>query len=99
MEEASVMANAAEGPGAQRQVREFLRALAADGGTSIDHLTPAQARAVLVGLQVKAAVDLPAADVTQRIVGSDGQTIRLVVVRPAGVSGALPAFMFFHGGG
>src|SRR5207245_3260668 len=30
---------------------------------------------------------------------SDGQTVKLVVVRPTGVTGALPAFMFFHGGG
>jgi alpha/beta hydrolase fold len=36
---------------------------------------------------------------TGQIISSDGQTVKLVVVRPAGVPGPLPAFMFFHGGG
>src|SRR5207245_4272765 len=44
-------------------------------------------------------IDLAKADVTERTIASDGQTVKLVVVRPTGVPGALPAFMFFHGGG
>jgi acetyl esterase/lipase len=86
-------------PGVQRSIRVFLQALAAGGGKPMEHMTPAEARAVLVGAQSSVKVDLTKADVTERIIKSDGQTVKLVVVRPDGVTGTLPAFMFFHGGG
>jgi acetyl esterase/lipase len=65
----------------------------------MEQMTPAEARAALVGAQSSVKVELPKADVAERIISSDGQTVKLVVVRPAGVTGTLPAFMFFHGGG
>ncbi|MFP3458609.1 alpha/beta hydrolase, partial [Psychrobacter sp. SIMBA_152] len=51
----------------------------------------------LVGAQQGAS--LPAADVTEKTIKADGQSIKLVVVKPPGTKGTLPAFMFFHGGG
>jgi acetyl esterase/lipase len=65
----------------------------------MEQMAPAEARAVLVAAQSGAKVELPKADVVERVISSDGETVKLVVVRPAGVQGLLPAFMFFHGGG
>jgi acetyl esterase/lipase len=62
-------------------------------------MTPSEARAVLEGLQSSVKVDLPKANVAERTINTEGQAVKLVVVRPAGVTGTLPAFMFFHGGG
>ncbi len=90
---------AAGSPGVQRNIQVFLQALAAGGGKPMEQMTPAEARAVLEGAQSSVPLDLPKADVTQRTINTDGQTVKLVVVRPAGVTGTLPVFMFFHGGG
>src|SRR6266702_8899892 len=85
--------------GVERNIQKFLGALAAGGGKPMEQMTPAEARAVLVGAQSSVTLDLPKADVTERTIATDGQTVKLVIVRPTGVTGALPAFMFFHGGG
>jgi acetyl esterase/lipase len=93
------MASNAGSPGVERDIQKFLAALARAGGKPMEQMTPTEAHAVLVGAQTSVAVDLPKADVTSRTITSDGQTVKLVVVRPAGVGAALAAFMFFHGGG
>ena len=95
----SVMSHPAGRAGIQRNVEVFLQALAAGGRKPIEQMTPPEARAVLEGLQSSVGVDLPKADVAERTISSEGQTVKLVVVRPVGVTGTLPAFMFFHGGG
>jgi hypothetical protein len=41
-------------------------------------------------------LNLPKADVTTRTITADARTVDLVVVRPPGTTGALPAFLFFH---
>src|SRR2546422_3630574 len=85
--------------GVQRNIQVFLQALAAGGGKPIEQMTPPEARAVLERLQSSVKVELPEAEVAERTVSSDGQAVKLVVVRPVGLPGTLPAFMFFHGGG
>ena len=85
--------------GVQRKIQVFLRALAAGGGKPFEQLTPAEARAALAALQSSVKTDLPDAEVAGRTITSDGQTVKLLVVRPPGMTGTLPAFMFFHGGG
>jgi acetyl esterase/lipase len=90
---------AAGSEGVERNIQKFLEALAAGGGKPMEQMTPTEARAVLVGAQSSVPVDLPKADVGVRTITTDGQTIQLVIVRPPGVGAALPAFMFFHGGG
>jgi acetyl esterase/lipase len=62
-------------------------------------MTPQEARAALAGLQSSVRVDLPDADVAGRTITTDGQTVKLVVVRPVGLTGTPPVFMFFPGGG
>jgi acetyl esterase/lipase len=83
----------------QRYIQGFLRALAARGGKPFEQMTPQGARAEFAGLQSSVRVDLPDADVAGRTITTDGQTVKLVVVRPIGLSGTPPVFMFFPGGG
>ncbi|WP_395505166.1 alpha/beta hydrolase [Ectopseudomonas hydrolytica] len=86
-------------PGVERNTQSFLEALAAGGGTPLERLSPAEARAVLVGAQASVEVDLAAVETREHSIEAAGQTLKLVVVRPAGSQGNLPGFMFFHGGG
>ncbi|MED5526505.1 MAG: alpha/beta hydrolase [Pseudomonadota bacterium] len=81
----------------ERQVAAFLKALNSSGGKPMQELTPKEARAVLTGAQKGA--ELPPADVTTKVIHTNGKDIKLVIVRPQGSTGDLPAFMFFHGGG
>src|SRR5215471_12468582 len=83
----------------QRHIRGFLQAIATGGDKPIEQMTPREARGVLEGLQSRIKVELPRADVAERTIRSERQTVKVVVVRPAGVTGRLPVFMFFHGGG
>lgn len=90
-------ATAAALPGVERQTAGFLQAI--EGGKPIEQMTPQEARAVLVGAQAGAKVKLPPADVSEKTVTLDGKPVKLTIVRPAGVKGTVPVFMFFHGGG
>jgi acetyl esterase/lipase len=94
-----VVSDPAERPVIQRSVQAFLHARAAGGGTPIDQMTAPQARAALEGLQSGVKVDLPSAEIAERTICSQRQTVKLVIVRPVGMTGPLPVFMFFHGGG
>src|SRR3954451_16091470 len=86
-------------PTVQHNTQKFLDALNAGGGPPIETLAPADARAVLAGAQASVKLTLPPADVTQKTIRADGRDISLTIVRPEGAAGALPVFMFFHGGG
>ncbi|QQX57124.1 alpha/beta hydrolase [Pseudomonas chlororaphis] len=88
----------AEG-GVEHNTQAFLDALNAGSGKPMEQMTPKEARAVLVGAQAGVKLTLPKADVSQKTIKVDGQDISLTIVRPAGVKGTLPVFMFFHGGG
>src|SRR5262245_12306755 len=85
--------------GDQRHIRGFLQAIATGESKPIERTPPREARAALEAVRPRCKVDLPQADVAERTISSQRQTVRLVVVRPPGISGTLPAFMFFHGGG
>src|SRR2546422_1045769 len=94
------MANRRAGSdGVERDIQKFLESLAAGDGKPMEQMSAAEARAVLVGAQSSVPVDLPKADVSVRTITAEGQTVKLVIVRPPGVGVMLPAFMFFHGGG
>ncbi|MGQ7814250.1 alpha/beta hydrolase [Metapseudomonas furukawaii] len=90
---------AAGSPGVEHNTQAFLEALAAGGGKPLETLSPKDARAVLSGAQASVKLELPKAEVSQKRIQADGQPIDLTIVRPAGVKGTLPVFMFFHGGG
>jgi acetyl esterase/lipase len=86
-------------PGVERRTRAFLEELAASGAKPLETLKPAEARKVLVDAQSGPKLRLPAADVRRRRINAFGESVELIVVRPAGATGTLPAFMFIHGGG
>ncbi|MET3430648.1 alpha/beta hydrolase [Herbaspirillum seropedicae] len=93
-------AYAAGDAGVEPTTQAFLQALEAGGGKPLEQLSPADARAVLVGAQASVKLQLPKADVSEKTISADGQQIKLTIVRPAGsAKKTLPAFMFFHGGG
>jgi acetyl esterase/lipase len=83
----------------EHNTQAFLDALNAGTGKPQEQLSPKYARAVLVGAQAGVKLTLPKADVSEKTIQVDGQSISLTIVRPAGVKGELPVFMFFHGGG
>lgn len=93
----TTMAANAGGPFVESHVQNFLEALAKGGGQPLETLSPADARQVLINAQKGAK--LPPADVTEKTINYDGQPLKLTIVRPKGAKGALPGFMFFHGGG
>ncbi|PIA68374.1 alpha/beta hydrolase [Pseudomonas sediminis] len=86
-------------PGVESTTQSFLEALAAGGGTPLEQLPPLEARGVLTGAQASVEVDLSTVETREHSIEAAGQTLKLVVVRPAGSQGTLPGFMFFHGGG
>ena len=90
---------AAGNPNVDHEVQAFLQKLEAGGGKPIEQLTRAEARKVLAGAQSGVKLTLPKADVSEKTVKTDSGDVKLTIVRPAGMTGTLPAFMFFHGGG
>lgn len=83
----------------EHNTQAFLDVLNAGTGKPMEQLTPKEARAVLTGAQAGVKLTLPKADVSQKTIQVDGQPLDLTIVRPVGVKGTLPVFMFFHGGG
>lgn len=83
----------------EHNTQAFLDALNSGTGKPLEQLSPKDARAVLSGAQAGVKLTLPKADVSQKVINAEGQSISLTIVRPAGVKGTLPVFMFFHGGG
>ncbi len=90
---------AAGSPGVEHHTQAFLQALEAGGGKPLETLSPQDARAVLVGAQASVKVDMSGVSVSEKTIQAGGQSIPLTIVRPEGVQGELPVFMFFHGGG
>ncbi len=77
----------------------FLHALNSSTGPAINTLPAAKARQVLIDAQNSVKVDLSGIDVSSKTIEQDGISVPLTIVRPQGVSGTPPVFMFFHGGG
>ena len=94
---ATAVALAAGSPGVERNTQAFLESLAKGGGKPLETLSPAEARQVLIDAQ--AGAKLPPADVSEKTIMADGEPIKLNIVRPIGAKGALPVFVFVHGGG
>ncbi len=86
-------------PTVEHHVRDLLRALNSAGGPPMETLSPADARQILVTAQKSPDVELPPCDVEDNTIRQDGLEVKLTIVRPKGVTGVLPGFMFFHGGG
>ena len=85
--------------GPDQVTANFLHVLNSGKGPAINTLPPVKARQVLVDAQNSVKVDLSGIDVSSRTIEQDGVSVPITIVRPEGASGALPVFMFFHGGG
>ncbi|PXF30215.1 alpha/beta hydrolase [Pokkaliibacter plantistimulans] len=90
---------AADKPTVEHQTQAFLDVLAKGGGKPLEQLTPMEARAVLTGAQKSVEVDMSGISTEEKSIEVNGKSIALTIVRPQGVTGTLPVFMFFHGGG
>jgi acetyl esterase/lipase len=66
---------------------------------ALETLPAIEARQVLVDAQASVQVDLSGIEESERTITADGYTITLNIVRPEGVKGTLPVFIFIHGGG
>src|SRR5262245_30080525 len=89
----------ADDPRLSRGVKAFLKVLNSSGGPPLETLAPLAAREVLVNAQVSVPIDLSGIEESEKTITADGYTIKLNVVRPEGVKGKLPVFVFIHGGG
>ncbi|MCI0392406.1 MAG: alpha/beta hydrolase [Acidobacteria bacterium] len=86
-------------PRLSRGVKAFLKVLNSSGGPPLETLPPLKAREVLVNAQASVPVDLSGIEESEKTITADGYTIKLNIVRPEGVKGKLPVFIFIHGGG
>ena len=80
------------------EVRNFLGAINT-GGPGLETLSPIAARKVLADAQAGVKVDYSGITESEKIIKADSYTIKLNIVRPEGVKGVLPVFIFIHGGG
>jgi len=80
------------------EVRGFLTALNS-GGAPLETMSDQAARNVLIEAQASVPVDMSGIEESEKSIKADGYTIKLNLVRPKGVTGKLPAFIFIHGGG
>ena len=89
----------ADDPRLSREVKAFLKLLNSGDGPPLETLPPLEARQVLVDAQASVKLDLSGIDESEKTITTDGYTITLNIVRPEGVKGTLPVFIFIHGGG
>ncbi|RAV52842.1 alpha/beta hydrolase [Mucilaginibacter rubeus] len=86
-------------PRLSKEVREFLKALNAPGNVAIESMPPLEARKVLENAQLSVPIDMSGIEESERTINADGYEIVLNIVRPEGMRGVLPVFIFIHGGG
>ncbi|WP_454850330.1 alpha/beta hydrolase [Rhizobium binxianense] len=94
---AASAAGAFADPVLEPTTQKFIDSLA--GAKPIYTLSPADARNVLAGAQKGDVRKLPAREEDKVIKAGPTGGIKLRIVRPEGVKGALPVVMYFHGGG
>ena len=78
-------------------IKEFLKVV--NAGAPVESLPKLAARQVLIDAQKAFNVDYSGIEESEKTVVADGYTVKLNVVRPEGVPGLLPVFVFIHGGG
>ena len=78
-----VAINGAIAASPEHNTQAFLDALAAGGGKPLEQLSPADARAVLVGAQAAAKLELPKADVSEKTIKVDGKFPEAALLRVA----------------
>jgi acetyl esterase len=89
---------AADDPHLSKAVKKFLVPLNAPG-PGLETLGPKAARQALVDAQASVKFDYSKVEESEKTIVTDGRTIKLNIMRPKGVTGKLPVFMYIHGGG
>jgi acetyl esterase/lipase len=82
-----------------KETKQFLKKLNTPGSPPLETLLPTEARKVLSDAQASVEVDLSGISESEKTITSEGYTVKLNIVRPAGTEGKLPVFLFLHGGG
>ena len=85
-------------PNLSSSVKMFLKPLNS-GGPPLESLSKEDARNVLVNAQSAFKVDLTGIEESEKTITENGLTVKLNIMRPAGVKGKIPVFIFTHGGG
>ena len=80
------------------EVKDFLKGLN-NGGPGLESFSAIDARQVLVTVQAGVNVDYSGITESEKLINADGFEINLNIVRPEGVEGVLPVFIFIHGRG
>jgi acetyl esterase/lipase len=80
-------------------VKEFLKIANAPGVKSLESLPILAARQSLIDAQKAFKVNYSGIEESEKEIESEGFRIKLNLVRPKGVEGNLPVFIFVHGGG
>jgi acetyl esterase/lipase len=99
MKEEIVIKDYSTDPLLDSKTKAFLKTLNTSGGKPLETLSALDARQVLANAQASVPVDLSGIDESEKTITADGHSIKLNIVRPAGVKGKLPVFIFIHGGG
>ena len=99
MQNTSPSARMAVNPVVEPNTQTFLDGLASKGGPQIYELSVEDARGVLSDAQSGEVEKLPADSEDRLIPGGPQGQVAIRIVRPKGSTGALPAVMYFHGGG
>ncbi len=99
MQKEIIVADYLTDPAIEKETKAFLKALNTSGGKPMETMEPGEARKVLEGAQTSVNADTSGVEVTEKTITQDDITVKLFIVRPAGSTEKLPAFMFFHGGG
>jgi acetyl esterase/lipase len=85
-------------PRIDQGTKAFLKVLNS-GGPPLESLPKEDARNVLVNAQASVKVDVSGIEESEKTITSDGYQVKLNIVRPQGVKGKIPVFIFIHGGG
>ncbi|MEH2453318.1 hypothetical protein [Nostoc sp.] len=96
--QAAKILEVADDPRLSKGTKEFLKVLNS-GGVALEKLTPVEARQILVDAQASVSIDLSGIEESEKTITAEGYSITLNIVRPEGVKGTLPVFIFIHGGG
>jgi len=91
---------AAAAPVLEPATARWLGRLAAAGGPQVYQLSPRDARRSLHEVQDSVPVELAPAQIADRVIpGGPAGEVSIRILRPAGVTGALPLVVHCHGGG
>ncbi len=82
-----------------RDVKVFVDNLAAKGGKPLYELSPQEARQVLLDVQKTEVETAEVEELTIEVEAGEGRKLKLLIVKPAGLTGEVGIIYYIHGGG